>query len=194
MPTNNHAPTQFARLMGRLSYAKDAAGHEHKGTGEGGGQFTGTPGGDSASEGGTPKSPAKESGASDAAPSGELPQGLLAKAKSKIGGWFNKLAGFIQGKGADRKEVAEGLRKLTQYGQDKAKAFYGRMEKTYGPTWAKAIVATAIVMMPTPVTGGAVAAMCGLATVSNYATSPEVKARVGTAFSEMMARLKGGKS
>jgi len=40
---------------------------------------------------------------------------------------------------------------------------YSKAEEKYGPRWAKAIVATAIITLPTPVTLGAVAAMTGLA-------------------------------
>lgn len=46
---------------------------------------------------------------------------------------------------------------------DAGKGLYAKAEAKYGPRWAKAIVATAIVTMPTPFTMGSVAAMTGLA-------------------------------
>lgn len=42
---------------------------------------------------------------------------------------------------------------------------YAKAEQKYGPKWAKAIVATAIITLPTPVTTPAVLAMTGLAHV-----------------------------
>ena len=61
------------------------------------------------------------------------------------------------------------MKKLPGAVANKAKAvvqgIYDRAEKKYGPKWAKAIMATAIITMPTPFTMGAVAAMTGLAHV-----------------------------
>lgn len=46
---------------------------------------------------------------------------------------------------------------------DFSRNLYRKAEAKYGPRWAKAILATAIVTMPTPFTMGSVAAMTGLA-------------------------------
>lgn len=72
---------------------------------------------------------------------------------------------------------------------NKAKEFvtglYSKAEKKYGPKWAKAIVATAIITLPTPVTMLSVAAMTGLAHVyTKYAGKSDT---VAYAVDEEMA-------
>lgn len=64
------------------------------------------------------------------------------------------------------------------------KSLYAKAEKKYGPRWAKAIVATAIITMPTPVTMGAVGAMTGLAHlwttfVSGGPATPDAQEKYG---------------
>lgn len=61
----------------------------------------------------------------------------------------------------------EKLKKLPKAAVSKVGGFvsnlYAKAEQKYGPRWAKAIVATAIITLPTPITTPAVLAMTGLA-------------------------------
>lgn len=61
------------------------------------------------------------------------------------------------------KRAADMPKKAVAYGVNKAKTLYATMEQKYGPKWAKAIVATAVVTAPTPVMTASIMAVVGLA-------------------------------
>lgn len=112
---------------GPARYSKDASGHEHKGKGEGGGQFTSS--GDGGSSGGS--SPHDDS--------------AITKAGSRASRIIKAIGSSISG------AVKAAVSKVTS----KVGGFYSKLESQYGRKGAVAIMIASVALLPIPVPGTA---------------------------------------
>lgn len=142
----------LAHRVRALLKSRDASNHEHAADGK----FTSGAGGGGSGD--------KPSGGKPDKPKPDRPkteQGIHETATTTAHGFLRKMAG----------KIAALPKATVQKSVSVCKSLYAKAEKKYGPRWAKAIVGTAIVTMPTPFTMGSVALMTGLAHVwTKYVT------------------------